>query len=131
MTQPVDWSLVHAQLTALQASVSAAHQAALDSIGGDADAFVSSLSKLAETLAQVQPFLATAFASHKPPADVALLAQQIGSGIEHLFALNTRLSVQAQRALNVLFPPDQVKAYSRLGARTLGTSGAGGGYLKA
>lgn len=132
MSQPVNWSDVHAQLTALQASVAAAHQAALDSIGRhEADTVVSSLSQLAETLTQVQPALASAFASQTPPAEVALLAQQVGTGIDNLFALHTRLSAQAQRALDVLFPPDQVKAYRRLGARSPGWGGAGSGYLKA
>ncbi len=132
MNQPVDWSDVHAQLTALQASVAAAHQAALDSIGGsDADGFIVALSQLGETLTRVQPVLAATLAIHTPPAEVILLTQQVGTGIDNLFALNTRLSVQAQRALDVLFPPDQVKVYSRLGARTQGLGGAGSGYIKA
>ncbi|TDQ40595.1 hypothetical protein [Tepidicella xavieri] len=132
MTGPSDWSDVSHQLTALQAAVAAAQQAALDSIGSsDADAFLQQLSALADTLATAQPALARALTAERPPGEVIAQVRQVGAAIEQLLTLNTRLSAQAQRALAVLFPQDQVKAYSRLGGKGLGTGGPGSGYLKA
>jgi len=119
------------ELARLQEALEVAHRAGLDSIGsGDVDAFASCLSQLGQQMAQTQSRLAQ-LPSASTPAAIRLQLERLRTSMDALLSLNDRLSAQAQRALAVLFPADQVKAYSRLGGRSMGSVGSGNSYLKA
>lgn len=125
-----DWSEISRQLTHLHGRIAAAHQAALDSIGADnPDALIHELTALGQAFSQT-PFHLPAQAA-TPPAHIRLQVEQMQTALENLMSLNHRLSAQAQRALAVLLPEQQVRSYSRLGGRGMGSVGTGSGYLKA
>lgn len=125
-----DWSDVSRQLNDLHGRLVAAHQAALDSIGADnPDAFLHELAALGQAIAQSP--LNLPVDSGAAPAHIRLQVKQIQTAIEGLTSLNHRLSAQAQRALAVLMPEEQVRSYSRLGGRGMGSAGTRSGYLKA
>lgn len=134
-----DWAASIGHLKALRQALAVAQRAALDSVSAPAangaDALAQQLADLAQLMAQGLPALQAAAQSGPPPAQAVQLLQQLGGELDALRGLNTRLSARAQRALEVLFPADQVQAYSRLGARSplgknVGNS-AGKGCLKA
>jgi hypothetical protein len=126
------WKLCTDQLDALASAIQAAQDAALDSISkGDADFFVQRFGELSRALAQAQPVLQQTFTQERVPGEVLLKLQQVQTGLAALQNTQARLSATTQKALGVLFPADQVKAYSRLGARSLGGGPAGSAYLKA
>lgn len=131
MTPPLSWTQISQELTLLQGLFLSAQQAAIDSIGtASADIFLERLDALGQGLARLQPRLA-ALPAEETPASVRLQLDALRTSMETLLSLNHRLSAQAQRALAVLFPPDAVKAYSRLGGRGMGSVGSGSAYLKA
>jgi hypothetical protein len=127
------WTPCIDQLDVLASAIQAAQTAALDSISqGDADFFVQRCHELSRVLAQAQPLLQQALGQDRPPTHVLLKLQQVQAGLTALQSLQTRLSATTQKALGVVFPADQVKAYSRLGGgRGLGGGLAGSAYLKA
>ena len=132
MNAPDRWTPCIDQLNVLATALQAAEKAALDSISsGDADFFVQRCSDLSRALAQAQPVLQQALGQDRPPAEVLLKLQQVQTGLSALQSMQARLSATTQKALGVLFPADQVKAYSRLGGRGLGGGPAGSAYLKA
>jgi hypothetical protein len=125
-----DWSDVSRQLNDLNGRIAAAHQAALDSIGADnPDVLLHELAALGQAIAQSPLNLPVDSAA--PPAHIRLQVKQIQTALEELTSLNHRLSAQAQRALAVLMPDEQVRSYSRLGGRGMGSVGTRSGYLKA
>jgi hypothetical protein len=125
-----DWSDVSRQLNHLHGCIAAAHQAALDSIGADnPDALLHELAALGQALTQTPLNLPAD--SGAPPASIRLQVEQMQTALEGLMSLNHRLSAQAQRALAVLLPEEQVRSYSRLGGRGMGSVGTRSGYLKA
>jgi hypothetical protein len=126
------WKPCIDQLDTLASAIQAAQAAALDSISlGDADLFVQRCGELSSALAQAQPVLQQHLAQAAPPGEVLFKLQQVQTGLTALQSIQARLSASTQKALGVLFPADQVKAYSRLGARSLGGGPAGSAYLKA
>jgi len=135
---PPPWQAAQQALLDLHTAISAAHQSGLDSIGhDDAEPFIGLVADLSRALERQLPTLQAAAQSGPMPPATAALLQQVGQELQALLALNTRLSARTQRALDVLFPADHVKAYSRLGGRTspfsgpLASGNSGGGYLKA
>ena len=132
MNAPDRWKHCIDQLDVLVSAIQAAQTAALDSISqGDADFFVQRCSDLSRALAQAQPVLQRALGQEAPPAEVMLKLQQVQTGLDALQTVQARLSGATQKALGVLFPADQVKAYSRLGHKGLGGGPVGSAYLKA
>jgi hypothetical protein len=132
MNAPDRWTPCIDQLNVLATALQAAEKAALDSISsGDADFFVQRFSDLSRALAQAQPVLQQALGQDHPPAEVLLKLQQVQTGLSALQSMQARLSATTQKALGVLFPADQVKAYSRLGGRGLAGAPASSAYLKA
>jgi len=95
------------------------------------DALSNGCAELAKALASCQPGLAQALAQDKPPAEVQELLSQLKSSLNALQDQTTRLQAGTTRALNVLFPSDQVQTYSRLGKGYGAQPRAGTGYLKA
>lgn len=131
MTHEIVWPEVAQELTRLRGFFEAAHQAGLESISsGSTDAFTDRLNQLGHELVQTQVKL-SGLNPESTPADIRLQLDQLRLSMDTLLALSSRLSAQAQRALAVLFPADQVKAYSRLGGRSMGSVGSGSSYLKA
>ncbi len=131
MTHEIVWPEISQELTRLQGSFEAAHQAGLESISsGNTDAFTDRLNQLGHELVQTQAKLSS-LNPESTPADIRLQLDQLRLSMDTLLSLSSRLSAQAQRALAVLFPADQVKAYSRLGGRGMGSVGSGNSYLKA
>jgi hypothetical protein len=115
---PQPWQAAQAGLLDLRAAIAAAHQSGLQSIGAnDADALTAQAGELSRVLALHLPTLQAA-ARHSPaPPEAAELLQHVGRELQALLTLNTQLSARTQRALDVLFPTDHVKAYSRLAGR--------------
>lgn len=131
---PPPWPALLEQLNqALSASEHARAQL-LATIGEpQADAFERACAQLAHTLAALQhglPALQRSSAPlNAPPAPVRLALEQLGASLGALSEQTTRLSARDRRALDLLFPNDGLKAYSRLGGR--GPSLGGSAYLKA
>jgi len=133
-----DWALGIQHLKTLHEALSQARRMALETATPQnagaadlADALPHKLAEVAQLMALHLPSLQAAAKSAPAPAEAKLLLQQLGQELDALRALHTRLSARTQRALEVLFPAEQVRAYNRLGARSpFGASGASG-YLKA
>ena len=131
MTSPLTWPDISRELTLLQGLFLSAQQAAIDTIGTNhVEPFLERLQALGQGLVALQATLSS-LPSDETPADDRLQLEALQTSMDNLMSLNHRLSAQAQRALAVLFPPDAVKAYSRLGGRGMGSVGSGSGYLKA
>ncbi|WP_101047127.1 hypothetical protein [Macromonas nakdongensis] len=130
MTQP-DWSPSLEQLDTLDQHLERALQAALDSVRlGTADALVQCCAELGPALQQALPTLAQAIQWGEPPTAFRVKLQALQKRLELLQQTQARLAASNQQALGLLFPTDQIQAYSRLGpARGPGLGSAA--YLKA
>jgi len=133
-----DWALGIQHLKALHLAVSQVRRMALETTAPQnpdaaelADALPHKLSEVAQLMALHLPSLQAAAKLAPAPAEAKQLLQQLGQELDALRALHTRLSARTQRALDVLFPADQVRAYNRLGARSPFGGNGGSGYLKA
>ena len=129
------WRAALETLTALRTAAASVQGLALESIDGEnADALVAAVAELNRSMAHHLPLLQkTATQGAAMPAEFALQLQRLGADIQQISQTNTRLSAQAQRALDVLFPADAVKAYSRLAGRAspfASSNGAASGYFK-
>lgn len=133
MPSSADWSHCILSLNTLLEQIASAQEAAgAGASTADADAFALRCAELAKNLGKLQPGLAQALNQGTPPAEVMVLLQQVKTGLNSLQDHTTRLQAGASRALNVLFPADQVQAYSRLGNKGYGAAAKpGSGYLKA
>lgn len=132
MTADADWRALSDYLDRLHHSLTAAHQAGVATLSQpDFSEFSAQLQQLAQLLSEQARVLTPDLASGPVPADIRQQLERVDNDWQALLTLNQRLSVQAQRALAVLFPPDQVKAYSQLGGRRMGTVSSSTGYLKA
>lgn len=129
-----DWAAVLRSLAGLRTAVSAVQQVAIASIEREhADELVGSAAGLARSLAEQLPLLQQAAAHRVPvPTEVALQLQQLGADLQRLTQINARLSAKTQRALEVLFPAEQVQVYSRLAGRAspFANGGSSSAYLK-
>jgi len=131
MTREIVWPDVSQELARLQGLLEAAQQAGLESISsGNTDALTDRLTQLGHQLTQSQARLSR-LNPESTPADIRQQLDQLRQSMDALLSLSSRLSAQTQRALAVLFPADQVKAYSRLGGRGMGSVGSGNSFLKA
>lgn len=131
MTASISWTDISEELTLLQGLFLSAQQAAIDSVGADQpDAFLERLQALGQGLVQLQTKF-TSRPAEDMPAMVRFQLDELQTSMDTLLSTSHRLSAQAQRALAIMFPPDAVKAYSRLGGRGMGTVSSGSGYLKA
>jgi len=123
--------LAQSMLDALLRKLEQTQNALLDAAtGGDPDPFVGQCADLAEALRQ---FSAVCTQLNDDEARALGEVWKLGgvrlqAGLDALGSQAARLSAQHQRALDQLFPPDHLKAYSRLGGRT---GLAGSAYLKA
>lgn len=127
-----DWTPCLDTLQALLQLINATQTEALQSLNsGQADGYAARCGELAQALANCQPGLAQALAQATPPTQVMELMQQVKSSLDLLRESTTRLQASNARALNVLFPSDQVQAYSRLGSKAYGAAKPGSAYLKA
>lgn len=102
--------------------------------GGDPDTFVGQCAGLSELLKQFQSVAKIQGGNGPAAASAQEESWKMGlvrlqAGLDALSAQAARLSAHHQRALDQLFPPDSLKAYSRLGGRSPGLGGRG--YLKA
>ena len=130
---PPPWSQCVDTLGELLKSIEAAHAASLASVSsGNADDFATCCARLNQQLAKEQSGLARALSSGQPPAEVLEMLQKVQNALSNLYAGTARLQAQANRAAAVLFPQDQVRAYSKLGNTGYGNQPkAGTGYIKA
>lgn len=127
---PAHWSAHLQQLEALDQQLEAALQAARDSLtSGEADTFAQRCAALGQTLQNALPQLAQATQSDGVPTEFRLRLQALQKKLELLQRTQARLAASNQQALGVLFPADQIQAYSRLGRR--GPSLGSASYLKA
>lgn len=132
MTADADWRTLSDYLDRLHHCLIATHQAGVETLSQPQfSEFSAQLHQLAQLLAEQPRVLTSEMASRPVPAEIRQQLERVDNGWQALLTLNQRLSVQAQRALAVLFPPDQVKAYSQLGGRRMGTVSSSTGYLKA
>lgn len=129
---PAHWTACLAQLQGLQQATEAAQAAAIATItSGQPEAYAVCCRELAQSLASSQAQLAQALQQGMPPAAVQLAMAQVKAGLDALQETNTRLQARMARTLHVLFPQDQVQAYSRLGKGYGAQPKPGSGYLKA
>ena len=78
-------------------------------------------------VASAQAGLVHALAQPGAPVAVQQLLHQVQTGLNVLQDTTARLQAGNQRALGVLFPPDQVRTYSQLGAKGYGAPGRSSG----
>jgi hypothetical protein len=130
---PPPWPECLGTLQLISDKIEAAHAASLSfSSDGGGDAFTASCSDLARTLADAQPALAKALASGPVPGAVREKLQQVQTALTNLQNGAARLQAHADRAVAVMFPEDQVRAYSKLGHSGYGSAGKRAGtYLRA
>lgn len=102
----------------------------LNTVGAsDGDVLPAAFGRLAKALADLQTAMPPGVAGADAPSEVKLGLEQLGAGLHALSEQTARLSARDRRALDLLFPNDALKAYSRLGGR--GPSLGGSAYLKA
>lgn len=120
-------------LSHLQAAIQATQdtqQTLLNAVGApDGDALPPAFGRLAQLLAGLQAAMPRGEPAAEAPAEVKLALEQLGASLNALSEQTARLSARDRRALDLLFPNDALKAYSRLGGR--GPSLGGSAYLKA
>lgn len=130
MTQPTAWAPSLQQLEQLDQHLERALQAALDSVrSGEGDSFAQRCAELGQALHAALPALAQATQLGDAPTEFRVKLQALQQRLELLQQTQARLAAGNQQALNVLFPADQIQAYSRLGRRGPGLGSHG--YLKA
>lgn len=124
------WSPWLLQLPPVLQALNDTQQALLNSASGhDPDAFVRQCASLAQALSQLQQLTPRRPWAVDAPGAVRQGIEQLESGLGALADQAARLSARDRRALDLLFPNDGLKAYSRLGRRS--PSLGGSAYLKA
>jgi hypothetical protein len=128
MNRLPDWAACQSRLEALLQLTEKAQEAAIASLSsGHADDFVARCGDLSRVLVQEQAGLVHALAQPGAPVAVQQLLHQVQTGLNVLQDTTARLQAGNQRALGVLFPPDQVRTYSQLGAKGYGAPGRSSG----
>ncbi len=129
-TTPDLWSPWLQQLpTVLQALNDTQHALLNSASGDDPDAFLRQCAALAQALTQLQRLTPQRHLAAEAPSAARLGIEQLELGLGTLADQAARLSARDRRALDLLFPNDGLKAYSRLGGRS--PSLGGSAYLKA
>ena len=127
---PDPWSPWLQQLPAVLQSLNDTQQALLNSASGsDPDAFSRQCASLAQALTELQRITPPRHLAGDAPGAARLGIEQLELGLGTLADQAARLSARDRRALDLLFPNDGLKAYSRLGGRS--PSLGGSAYLKA
>lgn len=127
---PDPWSPWLQQLPLVLQALTDTQQALLNSASGsDPDAFVRQCASLAQALTQLQRITPPRQVAGEAPSAARLGLEQLELGLGSLADQAARLSARDRRALDLLFPNDGLKAYSRLGGRS--PSLGGSAYLKA
>lgn len=119
MALPPEWTQTGTLLGLLIEHIDQTQAAALASIAdaSQADELVRLSAELAQKMGQAQPLLATALARQEPPPAVRLMLGDLQARLGALRETTTRLEGATQRALGVLFPAEQARAYERLAPR--------------
>lgn len=127
-----DWTGIQETLLQLLEMIEATEAVAKEGLlSNQADLLAARSGELSQALAAAQPLLASALAQGLPPAQIKQRVQEVQSRLDNLRETTTRLQAVTERALGVLFPADQVQAYSRLGKGYGAQAKPGSAYLKA
>lgn len=127
---PNPWSPWLQQLPTVLQALNDTQQTLLNSASGDdPDAFLRQCTALAQTLSQLQRLTPARPVAGEAPSAARVGIEQLERGLGTLADQAARLSARDRRALDLLFPNDGLKAYSRLGGRS--PSLGGSAYLKA
>lgn len=130
MNRLPDWASCQTRLEGLLTLIQKAQEAGISSLSlNSADEFVARCADLSRVLGQEQSALAQTLSQPDAPAQVKQLLLQVQTGLNVLQDTTTRLQASNQRALGVLFPPDQVQIYSKLGTKGYGAPGRSSGTL--
>ena len=126
------WSASLERLDQLAQAVEAALEAAKNSItSGEADTFAHRCAELGHALQQALPTFSQALQNPPVPTDFRVKLKALQTRMNLLQQTQARLAASNQQALGVLFPTDQIQAYSRLGQKNAGAGLASARYLKA
>ncbi|GAB3184630.1 hypothetical protein [Hydrogenophaga aquatica] len=112
------------ELLKITEAASAASVASVSS--GNFDEFEACCQRLQQALAKAQPFLAASFQTEPVPAHILEMHGKLQTALGNLYEGTMRVQAHATRALSVLFPQDQLRAYSKLGSGGYGAPGKPG-----